>query len=58
MASNEELEKRIETQGKELQNLKAFLQFQIRKKKKMIRFYILRINLSEFSFLNLVTLHF
>ena len=34
MATNEELEKRIETLEKELQHLKAILQYQIRKKKK------------------------
>jgi len=34
MASNEELEKRIETLEKEVQHLKAILQYQIRKKKK------------------------
>jgi uncharacterized small protein (DUF1192 family) len=34
MASNEELEKRIETLEKELQHLKAILQYQMRNKKK------------------------
>ena len=34
MASNEELEKRIETLEKEVQHLKAMLQYQMRKKKK------------------------
>ena len=34
MASNEELEKRIETLEKELQHLKAVLQYQMRNKKK------------------------
>ena len=34
MASNEELEKRIETLEKEVQNLKAILQYQMRNNKK------------------------
>jgi len=34
MASNEELEKRIETLEKEVQHLKAILQYQLRNKKK------------------------
>jgi len=34
MASNEELDKRIETLEKELQHLKAILQYQMRNKKK------------------------
>ena len=34
MVSNEELEKRIETLEKELQHLKAVLQYQVRNKKK------------------------
>tara|TARA_B100000886_G_scaffold315505_1_gene253494 strand:+ start:253 stop:369 length:117 start_codon:yes stop_codon:yes gene_type:complete len=34
MASNEELEKRIETLEKEVQHLKAILQYQIRNKNK------------------------
>tara|TARA_A100001388_G_C28513679_1_gene377505 strand:- start:348 stop:452 length:105 start_codon:yes stop_codon:yes gene_type:complete len=34
MASNEELEKRIETLEKELQHLKAILQYQMRNKRK------------------------
>ena len=34
MATNEELEKRIETLEKELQHLKAVLQYQMRNKKK------------------------
>ena len=34
MASNEDLEKRIETLEKEVQHLKAILQYQIRNKKK------------------------
>ena len=33
MATNEELEKRIETLEKEVQHLKAVLQYQMRKKK-------------------------
>ncbi len=34
MASNEELEKRIETLEKEVQHLKAIMQYQMRNKKK------------------------
>ena len=34
MASNEELEKRIETLEKEIQHLKAIMQYQMRNKKK------------------------
>jgi len=34
MASNEELEKRIETLEREVQHLKAILQYQMRNKKK------------------------
>ena len=34
MATNEELEKRIETLERELQHLKAILQYQMRNKKK------------------------
>ena len=34
MASNDELEKRIEALEKEVQHLKAILQYQIRNKKK------------------------
>ena len=34
MSSNEELEKRIETLEKEVQHLKAILQYQMRNKKK------------------------
>ena len=34
MATNEELEKRIETLEKEVQHLKAVMQYQIRNKKK------------------------
>ncbi len=34
MATNEELEKRIETLEKELQHLKAILQYQMRNKRK------------------------
>ena len=33
MATNEDLEKRIETLEKELQHLKAVMQYQMRKKK-------------------------
>ena len=37
MATNEELEKRIETLEKEVQHLKAVLQYQIRNKKKWLK---------------------
>ena len=47
MATNEELEKRIKTLEKEVQHLKAILQYQIRNKKKwviiMFKFYIFNI---------------
>ncbi len=36
MATNEELKKRIETLEKELQHLKAVLQYQMRNKKKWL----------------------
>ena len=36
MATNEELEKRIETLEKEVQHLKAVLQYQMRNKKKWV----------------------
>ena len=36
MAKNEELEKRIETLEKEVQHLKAILQYQMRNKKKWL----------------------
>ena len=35
MATNEDLEKRIETLEKEVQHLKAVLQYQMRNKKKL-----------------------
>ena len=35
MATNEELEKRIETLEKELKHLKAVMQYQMRNKKKL-----------------------
>ena len=39
MATNEELEKRIETLEKEVQHLKAVLQYQMRNKKKWFLLY-------------------
>ena len=39
MATNEELEKRIETLEKEVQHLKAVLQYQMRNKKKWLLLY-------------------
>jgi len=47
MASNEELEKRIETLEKELQHLKAVLQYQMRNKKKVICSYCIEINFGQ-----------
>ena len=41
MATNEELEKRIETLEKEVQHLKAVIQYQIRNKKKWLIFKVL-----------------
>ena len=40
MATNEELEKRIETLEKEVQHLKAVIQYQIRNKKKWLIFKV------------------
>ena len=49
MATNEELEKRIETLEKEVQHLKAVLQYQMRNKKK---WFLLHSNdISIFSWL-------
>ena len=39
MATNKELEKRIETLEKEVQHLKAVMQYQMRNKKKWFLFY-------------------
>ena len=55
MSTNKELEKRIETLEKEVQHLKATLQYQIKKKKKMNFIYLIAIiydaiNLSLGSF--------
>ena len=36
MANNEELEKRIETLEKEVEHIKAILQYQMRNKKKLL----------------------
>ena len=47
MASNEELEKRIETLEREVKHLKAILQYQMRNKKKWLiymAFQLLSIN--------------
>ena len=49
MASNEELEKRIETLEKEVQHLKAVLQYQMRNKKKW--FYCIAIAFGQISIL-------
>ena len=40
MATNEELEKRIETLEKEVQHLKAVLQYQMRNKKKWLNIIV------------------
>ena len=45
MATNEELEKRIETLEKEVQHLKAVLQYQMRNKKKWFIFFCIEITL-------------
>ena len=47
MATNEELEKRIETLEKEVQHLKAILQYQMRNKKKW--FLLQAITFSQIS---------
>ena len=44
MATNEELEKRIETLEKEVQHLKAVLQYQMRNKKKWFILIAIEIN--------------
>ena len=49
MATNEELEKRIETLEKEVQHLKAVLQYQMRNKKKW--FYCIAIAFGQISIL-------
>ena len=43
MATNEELEKRIETLEKEVQHLKAILQYQMRNKKKWLFFMLFQL---------------
>ena len=50
MATKEELEKRIETLEKEVQHLKAILQYQMRNKKKwfiFIRLQLLMVSLNN-----------
>ena len=49
MATNEELEKRIETLEKEVQHLKAILQYQMRNKKKWFILNLIEINYSLIS---------
>ena len=49
MATNEELEKRIETLEKEVQHLKAVIQYQIRNKKKWLIFMVLDLDLLKFQ---------
>ena len=55
MVSNEELEKRIETLEKEVQQLKAILQYQMRNKKK---WFILNEIAITFSAINIFLLRF
>ena len=53
MATNEELEKRIETLEKEVQHLKAVLQYQMRNKKKWFLLYsmtFVQISISSWFF--------
>ena len=47
MATNEELEKRIETLEKEVQHLKAVLQYQMRNKKKWFIFNCIEITFGK-----------
>ena len=49
MATNEELEKRIETLEKEVQHLKAVLQYQMRNKKKWFIFYYREITFGQIT---------
>ena len=49
MATNEELEKRIETLEKEVQHLKAVLQYQIRNKKKWFILNYIEITFGQIS---------
>ena len=47
MATNEELEKRIDTLEKEVQHLKAIMQYQMRNKKKW--FFFIEITFGQIS---------
>jgi len=49
MATNEELEKRIETLEKEVQHLKAVLQYQMKNKKKWFIFYYREITFCQIT---------
>ena len=49
MATNEELEKRIETLEKEVQHLKAVLQYQMRNKKKWFILNWIEITFGQIS---------
>ena len=51
MATNEELEKRIETLEKEVQHLKAVLQYQTRNKKKWFILIVSKLLWSDKHFL-------
>ena len=50
MATNEELEKRIETLEKEVKHLKAVLQYQMRNKKKWFVIILLQLLLLDKHF--------
>ena len=54
MATNEELEKRIETLEKEVQHLKAVLQYQMRNKKKWFIFIAEKLHFLDKHFLLVV----
>ena len=49
MATNEKLERRIETLEKEVQHLKAILQYQMRNKKKWFIFNWIEITFGQIS---------
>ena len=54
MATNEELEKRIETLEKEVQHLKAFLQYQMSNKKKWFILNWIEITFGQISIFSLL----
>ena len=57
MGTNRELEKRIETLEKEVQHLKAILQYQIRNKKKWFILMELQLIMVWLAMYSLVILH-